>query len=109
MPRYLITSDKTELPKGSRIYVIPVAEAQPNQLVMFGTTAGFRAGIGRWMPDVGGRNWILQPGRLIAETDDCRFIIEGVVVNVEAPPKEITNLTTSEYITALLYAREVKG
>jgi hypothetical protein len=108
MARYQVTSDQTELPRGSRVYVIP-AEPQADQLVMFGTALRDKIWIGRWIPNVGGRNWVLQPGRLIKESPECKFIILGVVVPCEDPPKEITNLSVAEYVSVLLNAKEARG
>lgn len=103
MATYRITSDKTELPKGSRVYVIP-AQPQPGQLVMI------KGGhVGRWLPNIAGHNWLRQPGRFIAGIETDPLIVLGVVILVEDPPKEITNLSTSEYVAALLSAQEVKG
>jgi len=61
---YLITSDKTELPRGSFFRVLTGVPVEAGDLVLF--QVGRYESVGRWPPNVGGNNWIQQPGRLIA-------------------------------------------
>src|SRR5262245_5822882 len=61
---YLITSGKTELPRGSFIRVLTGVPVEAGDLVLF--QVGRYESAGRWSPNVGGINWIQQPGRLIA-------------------------------------------
>jgi hypothetical protein len=110
MSKYKIRGDKNELPDGSLVYVIPVAEVQPGQLAMFALEGDPKAlVVGRWYPNVEGFNYISQPKRLIRDAGTVPVRILGVVIPVENPPKEIATLNVLEYVTALLYAREVKG
>jgi len=103
---YVITSDKTELKIGTCIEALRVP-AQSGDLIVF--QIGKRIGIGRWYPDICGVDWIRQPGRLIACVGDTPVRIIGLVIPTEDPPKEITNLTVTEYATALFDRRKLKG
>jgi hypothetical protein len=89
-----VTSDETELPRGSYFYLWPATRLDPGQLAMIETPKGVRL-IGRWYPAVAGCNWIVQPGRIVQDTrSQCRIL--GAVIPCEDPPKQITNLSEAE-------------
>jgi hypothetical protein len=109
MSKYRVTSDQCELPKGSVVYIVP-GEVQPGQLAMFELRGDPEFLLtGRWFPNVAGHNWIVQPGRLVCDTGSIQIRILGAVIPLEAPPKEICDLSTSEYVNALFDDRRLKG
>ena len=75
---YLISSDNTELPRGSFVTVLPGVPVEAGDLIMF--QVGRYQSVGRWRPTVGGIDWIQQPGRLIACVGDTPVWIIGHVI-----------------------------
>jgi len=73
---YRIKSERTELPLGATFSVIPVAVASGDLIC---TEVSGRIIVGRWLPDIAGFDWILQPGRLIRVTGRVPFRILGVM------------------------------
>ena len=94
MSKYRVKSDLTELPKGARFMVIP-CDVPPGQLGMFEVNGDPKhIIIGRWFPNIGGYDWIMQPSRGVRVTCPVRAL--GVVVSLEMEFKQITNLSESE-------------
>jgi hypothetical protein len=82
---YLITSDKTELPRGSRVTVLPGFPVETGDLVMF--QVGRHTSIGRWLPNVASAGWIRQPGRLICVIGEVPVHVAGPVLL--CPPLDV--------------------
>jgi hypothetical protein len=61
---YQVMTDTTELPRGSFFTALGGVPVESGDLVLF--RIGRRSSVGRWLPGVGGLDWILQPGLLIA-------------------------------------------
>lgn len=60
---YQVASDETELPRGSFFVALAGVPVRCGDLVLF--RVGRRTSVGRWLPRVGGYDFILQPGLLI--------------------------------------------
>jgi hypothetical protein len=104
MSKWIIRGNDTELENGTRIYVIPVTEILPDQLAMYMMRCEELEVeiIGRKIAE----NQILQPDRIVGCGGPVSIHEVGVVIPMEDPPKEITNLTAAEYIGVLLNIRE---
>jgi hypothetical protein len=75
---YLITSDKTELPRGSCVTMLPGFPVEAGDLVPF--QVGRHTSIGRWFPSIGGFDWMQQPGRLICVIGEVPVHVAGLVL-----------------------------
>lgn len=111
MTTYRITGGGGLLPKGTHFIALPGPVAE-GQFMLFRLCGVLQ--IGLWIEDFNGHDYIMQVHRAIKITTDINapdsnLKIVGTIVLTEAPPREITNLTTSEYVTALLNLREAKG
>lgn len=82
---YQIISEDTELLRGSRVAVLLGVPFKSGDLIMF--RVGSHTGIGRWHPNVGGFDWILQPGRLSACVGEVPVQVVGPVI--PCPPLDV--------------------
>jgi len=80
--RYRVVSEDTELPPGLYFFTVPEHPIEGGSLLLFsiGDRCGENLIVGRWIPDVAGYDWIVQPGRLIRITRDIILWIIGRVV-----------------------------
>jgi len=92
-----IIGDESELPRGSYFYVLPVP-VEKGQLALIELRGDPEFIIvGRWFPNVLGYDWIFQRRRVIQCTSNVPVRVLGLVISVEDPPKQITNLREDEY------------
>jgi hypothetical protein len=87
MPTYKIISNNTAFVFGTYVYVWPVCEVQPGDMVMVEVNGHLITGI--WYPNMLGCDWIVQPGRVIRVRPNIHIRILGVVIKREDPPAEI--------------------
>jgi hypothetical protein len=72
-----VVTDELELPRGSFFTTLAGVPVEPGDLVLF--SIGRRRSVGRWLPRVGGYDWILQPGLLIVCAGASVRIVSKVI------------------------------
>jgi hypothetical protein len=75
-----VMTDALELPRGSFFVALAGVPVETGDMVLF--SIGRRSSVGRWLPRIGGFDWILQPGLLIVCVG-APVRIHGKVIPIE--------------------------
>jgi hypothetical protein len=86
MPEFLVATDDLELPRNTSFTTICEYPYEAGALVMF--RYGKRRSVGRWLPGVGGFNFILLPGDLLCFVGRVVRILGRVVVTGATRPRK---------------------
>jgi hypothetical protein len=80
MNKYRVSSDQLELPQGCEFKTMSIVPIKDGSLVLL--SVGGALTVARWYYDVAGRDWAVQPGRLIGVAGQVSVRILGVVIPV---------------------------